>query len=105
MGEQLAVSQRLPWTLFHLDTNGLESFKSHINAIDRNKEKLHLTAEKLFHVCLRLGELCKHAGGNDCFLIKRRNRFHRRGRRLELNKRCLAESCGDIAFVDEKDND
>lgn len=53
MAEQLADSKRFPGTLFHPNTNGLGAFKSHINTIDGNKEKLHQTAGKLFRVFLR----------------------------------------------------
>lgn len=82
MGEQLADLQWLPWTVFLPHANWLETLKSHINAIEGNQEKLHLTAEKLFRVCLRLEELRKpkHAGGNHHFVIKRWNRLHRRDR-------------------------
>lgn len=89
MGEQSADSLLLPWTVFHPDTNWLETLKSHINAIEGNKEKLHLTAEKLFLVCLRLEELRKpkNAGGNHHVAIKRWNHMHRRERGGEQENR------------------
>lgn len=108
MVEQLADSEWLPWTLFHPDTNWLETLKAHINAIEGSTEKLHLTAEKLFRVCLRLEELRKpkHAGGNHHFVIKRWNRCTGGREQAGMGKkRCLTKTCAGVATFSGEDDD
>lgn len=112
MGEQSADSLPLPWTVFHPDTNWLETLKSHINAIEGKQRKTPPDSWKAFPCLSEVREAPqtkkrwrKPSRRNKEVKSYAQERERERERKqVGMEKRCL--TCGGVAaFSGEEDDD